>query len=144
MSVSPAAGFPSVSPPDMINQTLAASPRSSLGWAILLGCLIALATAYLVAASSRRIRPGLTSGALFGLALWLVTGAVLMPLMGLVSPDPIGGAMMRMGPAASSVRESFMMIHLGFLAPIGALITWLLFGGVLGWTSSILQRGQAK
>jgi len=144
MSVAPAVGFPSVSPPDMINQTLGASPRSSLGWAILLGCLIALATAYLVAASSRRILPGLTSGAVFGLALWLITGAVLMPLMGLVSPDPIGGAMMRLGPATSSVRESFMMLHLGFLAPIGALIAWLLFGGVLGSTSSILQREQAR
>src|SRR3546814_6428307 len=39
MSLSPAVGFPSVSPSDMINQTLRADPRAPIGWAVLLGAL---------------------------------------------------------------------------------------------------------
>jgi adenylate cyclase len=143
MSLSPAVGFPSVSPPDLINRTIGANPHSPLGWAILLGGLVALATAYMVAASSGLLRPGSSTGALFGLALWLVTGAVLMPLMGIVSPDQTGaGSQMRMrGAAPVAMRESFMMLHLGILAPVGALIAWVLFGVVLGAASSVFLRG---
>ncbi len=142
MSLSPAVGFPSVSPPDMINQTIGANPHSPLGWAILLGGLVALAAVYLVAVSSGVLRPGPSSGALFGLVLWLVTGAVLMPLMGIVSADqPAADAPMHMRGATPVVmRESFMMLHLGILAPVGALIAWLLFGIVLGAALSVLLR----
>jgi hypothetical protein len=42
------------------------------------------------------------------------------------------------------MRETFMMLHLGILAPIGALIAWLLFGGLLGATSSIRRRVGAR
>jgi hypothetical protein len=142
MSVSPAAGFPRVSPAEMINQTLGANPRAPLGWAFLLGALVALATIYLLAASGGRLRPSLFSGTLFGLVLWLATGAVLMPLMGMMSAGRASSASMAMAVQPSFMRETFMMLHLGILAPIGALIAWLLFGGVLGTTSRLVLRAR--
>jgi len=143
VSLSPVVGFPSVSPPDMISRTLGANQGSLLGWVTLIGGLVVLATAYLVATSSGLIRPRMSSGPLFGLALWLVTGALLMPLMGLVSAERPDGVLMRLAeePSHDPMRETFMMLHLGILAPIGALIAWLLFGTVLGATSSVLLRG---
>jgi adenylate cyclase len=146
MSLSPTVGFPPVSPPDMIDQTVGVSPGSPIGWAIVLGGLVALAAVYLLAASSGLLRPGLVSATLFGFLLWLVTGSILMPLMGIVSPDRPGtGPLMGMRGTTSpvSMRETFMMLHLGILAPVGALIAWLLFGAVLGATSSVLLRGRS-
>jgi adenylate cyclase len=144
MSLSPAVGFPSVSPPDMINQTLRADPGRPIGWAVLVAGLLALAAAYLVAASRGRLRPGPLSGTVFGLALWLLTGTVLMPLMGMLSRERPSGASMNMPrmPSPAPMRETFMMLHLGILAPVGALIAWLLFGIVLGAMSpAMLRRG---
>lgn len=142
MLLSPALGFPSVSPPGMINQTLGVNPRSTLGWAALFGGHVALATAYLVAVFRGLLRPGLSSGTLFGLAVWFVTGAVLMPLMGILSAERPSVASMYVPDALSraSMRETFMMLHLGIRAPIGSLIAWLLFGAVLGTTASALVR----
>jgi len=143
MSLSPAVGFPRVSPSEMINVTLRANPGATIGWAVLLGGLVGLATAYLAVASRGLLRPGLSSGTLFGLVLWLLTGAVLMPLMGVVSPERPSAALMNMprAPSLAPMRETFMMLHLGILAPVGALIAWLLFGTVLGAMSSVLLRG---
>lgn len=145
-SVAPALGFPAVSPADMINRTLGAAPGSQLGWAIALGGLVLLGAGYPVAAASGLWWPSLHSGALYGVVLWFLTGAVLMPLMGLLSANqPVAAvdAMMPEMSAASlpaTMRQSLMMLHLGVLAPIGALIAWLLFGGVLGATSSKFLR----
>lgn len=140
MNLSPAVGFPPVSPPDMINQTLGARPGATIGWAILLGGLLSLAAAYLMAASRALLRPGLSSGMLCGFALWLLTGTVLMPLMGVVSRPRAALMNMPRAPSPAPMRETFMMLHLGLLAPVGALIAWLLFGTVLGALASVLIR----
>jgi hypothetical protein len=46
------------------------------------------------------------------------------------------------GSAADSISATFMMLHLGPLAPAGALIAWLLFGAVLGATALRVERSQ--
>jgi len=57
-----------------------------------------------------------------------VAGAVVMPLMGALA-----------GPAAptDAMRGSFMMLHLGPLAAVSALIGRLLYGAVLGSSTSM-------
>lgn len=154
LNLAPAFGFPSVSPAGMFNHMLRADPDAQLGSVVLLAGPAALAVAYVVATAKGLFRPGLLSGALYGLAVWFLTGAILMPLMGLVSPDQPAAAetaLTRMREmvaesASDRMRGTFMMLHLGLLAPVGALIAWVLFGGVLGATSSKLLRpaGAAK
>jgi hypothetical protein len=38
-----------------------------------------------------------------------------------------------------TMRPTFMMLHLGVLAPLGALIAWLVFGAVLGATAATVS-----
>jgi hypothetical protein len=136
----------------MLNLALRTDHEGAIGWAVLIAGLTGLAAGYLLAATGGLWRPALSSGALYGLALWLLTGAVLMPVMDLVSQDQSAAAAQGLGRMAettdgslpSPMRETFMMLHLGILAPIGALIAWLLFGGLLGATSSIRRRVGAR
>jgi hypothetical protein len=148
----PALGFPDVSPPGMLNRTLGAAPDAPFGWAVLFGGLAGLAVGYLLAVAKRLSRPGLFSGAIYGLALWFLSGAILMPLMGLLSSDhqvPSADVPTPMPPMTAEspptlMRETFMMLHLGPRAPIGALIGWLLYGVILGGTSwKLLRRAGA-
>ena len=94
-----------------------------VGWAVLLIGEVALASVYLAAVKSGRFPSGILSGLLYGAAVWLITGAVVMPIMALGAP-----AMMADDP----MRTSFMMLHLGPLAPINALIGRLIYGALLG------------
>lgn len=152
LELAPALGFPEVSPPGMLNRMLGATPQAPLGWAVLLSSLVGLAVGYLAATAKGLLRPGLFSGALYGLALWFLTGAILMPLMSLVSRgQPVPGAdsvtpmpQMTADSPPALMRETFMMLHLGPRAPIGALIGWLLYGMILGATSwKLLRRAGA-
>jgi hypothetical protein len=114
---------------------------------VLAAGLAGLAIAYAVASARGLFRPRLLSGALYRIALWFIAGAILMPLMELASPAgraapsaPMAGML---GSPADSMSGTFMMLHLGPLAPAGALIAWLLFGAVLGRRPLRLRgRGQ--
>lgn len=152
LSLVPALGFPEVSPPGVLNAALGADPHAPFGWALLIGGLVGLAVGYVVATVRGLLRPGLFSGALYGTALWFLTGALLMPLMGLLSPDrqvpgadaPTPMPQMTVESPPALMRETFMMLHLGPRAPVGALIGWLLYGVILGATSwKLLRRAAA-
>lgn len=152
LEFAPALGFPEVSPAGMLNRTLGVAPDALLGWAVLFGGLAGLAVGYLLATAKRLSRPGFFSGAIYGIALWFLTGAILMPLMGLLSSEhqvPSADALTPMPQMTGQsppalMRETFMMLHLGPRAPIGALIGWLLYGVVLGATSwGLLRRATA-
>jgi hypothetical protein len=145
LTLAPELGFPKVAPAAMFTQVLdpGADGGSALGWAVLLAGLGLLACAYFVAIAKRVIRPSLSSGAVYGLALWLITGAILMPIMGLMSsasaePASVMGRM-PMPSGEDPMRMTVMMIHLGPLAPFGALIAWSFFGLVLGATARRLH-----
>ena len=109
--------------------------------------MLALAAAgYALAVSQQLLRPGLRSGLLFGAAIWLLVGAIAMPLLAWAVPDSIpsgvglGGASPGMAVPADpeAMRPTFMMLNLGIVAPLGALVGWLLFGGVLGVTGLVI------
>jgi len=143
LELAPTLGFPRLSPAGMLNRILGMASDAPLGWAVLIAGLAGLAAGFVLAAARGLSRPGLLSGATYGLVLWLLTGAILMPLMGMWSPAvsaPSSDALMQgvSEPQPALMRETFMMLHLGVRAPIGALIAWQLFGGVLGAASSRL------
>jgi quercetin dioxygenase-like cupin family protein len=128
LTVCPALGFPFVATAAMVN--LVVVPRQDpgfwLGWALLVAGLVVVALVYVPAIRRSRLRPGIASGAAYGVAWWLIAGAVVMPLLGLVGSPAAAGA------PVDPMRGSFMMLDLGIGAPIAALIAWLIFGMVLG------------
>jgi quercetin dioxygenase-like cupin family protein len=128
LSVCPALGFPFLATAAMLN--LVAAPRQDpgfwLGWALLVIGLAFVALVYLAVSGRGRLQPGIASGAAYGALCWLIAGAVVMPLLGLVGTPAAAGA------AVDAMRGSFMMLDLGIGAPIAALIAWLIFGAVLG------------
>ena len=128
LTVCPALGFPSLATAAMLN--LVVVPRQDpgfwLGWALLLVGLAVLALIYLAGAGRGRLRPGIATGAAYGVLCWLIAGALVMPLLGLVAAPAAAGA------AVDPMRGSFLMLDLGIGAPIAALIAWLIFGTVLG------------
>jgi uncharacterized membrane protein YagU involved in acid resistance len=128
--LSPAFGFPRTTPAEMFNRFV--SPMGETGWfswAVLLAGEGALAILYIAAVTSGRLPRGLRLGLVYGAGVWLITGAVVMPLMALGSPP----VMMADYP----MRTSFMMLHLGPLAPLNALLGRLFYGALLGATSRI-------
>lgn len=147
LTLAPTFGFPVVAPAAMLNAVLlpGSDPGSRAGWGVLAAGLAGLATAYAAASARGLFRPSLLSGALYGMTLWFIAGAVLMPLMGLASPaevdipsTPLPGMP---GSPTSTMGATFMMLHLGPLAPAGALVAWLLFGAILGATASRVKSG---
>jgi quercetin dioxygenase-like cupin family protein len=137
LTVCPALGFPSVATAAMLN--LVVVPRQDpgfwLGWAILVIGLALVALLYLAVGGRGRVRPGIASGAAYGVICWVIAGAVVMPLLGLVSTPAAAGA------PVDAMRGSFMMLDLGVGAPIAALVAWLMFGAVLG-ASAIPQPSE--
>lgn len=139
MEVAPAVGFPDAEPAAIMGRAAGAGSGAWVGWALLIAALLGAAAVYLGAAAAwRPIPSGPLAGAAFGALLWLVAGMVLMPLMGAVGAGMTGGmgsmssAMPSGGGGAPEPGPTFMMLHLGPLAPLGALIAWLLFGAILG------------
>ncbi len=128
LTVCPALGFPSLATAAMLN--LVVVPRQDpgfwLGWALLVVGLVLVALVYSPAVGRSRLRPGIASGAAYGVIWWIIAGAVIMPILGLAGTPAAAGA------AVDSMRGSFMMLDLGIGAPIAALVAWLLFGVALG------------
>lgn len=147
LTLAPTFGFPVVAPAAMLNAVLlpGADPGSRVGWGVLAAGLAGLAIAYAAASARGLFRPGLLSGALYGVALWFIAGAILMPLMGLASPAEVDIPSTPMsampGSSTNTMDATFMMLHLGPLAPAGALVAWLLFGASLGATASRVKKG---
>lgn len=125
LELSPFLGFPHTAAAGMFERVLAPMGGMGwLGWAALLLVEAALAALYLAALRSGWIPGGIHSGLLYGVALWIIAGAVVMPVMAMGAPAMSG----------DSMGTSFMMLHLGLLAPINALIGRLLYGALLGAT----------
>jgi hypothetical protein len=143
-ALAPTFGFPTLAPAPMLNRVLRVSLGSRWGWILLVTGLAVVATAYAIAVSGKVLPHGLRSGVLFGIGAWLVIGVVVMPVLAFLTADttlvlPRGGAIPGMATPADleAMRPTFMMLHLGVLAPLAALIAWMLFGGVLGATGSV-------
>jgi quercetin dioxygenase-like cupin family protein len=134
LTVCPALGFPFLATAAMLN--LVAAPRQDpgfwLGWALLIIGLSFVGLLYLAVAGRGRLQPAIASGVAYGVICWVIAGAVVMPLLGLIGTPAAAGA------PVDAMRGSFMMLDLGIGAPIAALVAWLMFGAVLG-VSAIRQ-----
>jgi hypothetical protein len=138
LAICPALGFPTLGTVAMVNRALykgipeaGHNPGFWLGWVILIAALAGAIALFFVLERLRLVRPRIGTGVIFGLALWLVVGIVVMPLLGFVdptSPTP------QQPPDA--MRATLMMYTLGPLASVAALIAWTLFGAIVGATAS--------
>jgi quercetin dioxygenase-like cupin family protein len=134
--IAPALGFPTIGPAAMLNRIFVpnSDPGVWVGGVVLVLGLLGVVALYLLAADRGWFRPGPMSGLLFGLAAWAIAGAVVMVILGRISapapapPAPPGLPL----PTPDPMHATFMMLHLGALAPVAALAAWLLFGAVVG------------
>ena len=125
LALAPSFGLPETAPAAMFDRLLSST---GWGWLVVLCVEIAIVGLYALALRRRLLSPGLVPALGFAIAVWLVAGAVVMPLMGALA-----------GPAApaDAMRGSFMMLHLGPLAAVSALIGRMLYGAVLGSSTSM-------
>ena len=123
LQLAPSFGFPVTAPAAMLDRMLGAHREAGLGgWALLLIGELALTAGYFLLVEGRA--QGAVVPFAYAIGAWLVTGAVLMPLIGLIQ-----GAQLAFEPAA--MHATFFMLNLGPGAAAEALIGWLLFGAVL-------------
>ena len=144
--VAPALGFPTIGPAAMVNRVFVfhSNPGAWIGWTLLVIGL-AIVVALYEALEARGMAPrGAVFGLLFGVAAWAVAGFVVMPVIGHISgPAPTPPAPPGIPTSPDPMHATFMMLHLGALAPLEALLAWLLFGAVLGAASGVLRSGGA-
>jgi hypothetical protein len=125
LQLSPAFGFPVTAPAGMLDRLFGASREAgSLGWALLLLGEAAFVAFYFLVVERRSQR--LAAPIAFAIGAWLLSGAVLMPLVGFVQGAPAPRA-----APTDPMRANFFMLNLGLGAATEALIGWLLFGAVL-------------
>jgi hypothetical protein len=123
LQLAPAFGFPVTAPAGMLDLLFGASREAGpVGWALLLLGQAASAAVFLLVVE-RRGRVWVTSLAL-AVGAWLISGAVLMPLVGLIQGTAPAGT-------AAAMQANFFMLNLGLGAAAEALIGWLLFGAVI-------------
>lgn len=104
--------------------------------------MLALAAAvgvYLFVAG-RFVRATVGTGVLYGLVLWLVAGALIMPLLAWAEPaspppPPLPPGTPPPPQPPDPMHPSFMMLDLSNWAPVCAAVAWLLFGAILGAVS---------
>lgn len=125
LQLAPAFGYPVTAPAGMLDRMLGASREAGpAGWTLLLlGQAVFASLMFLVV--ERRTRVALASLA-FAVGAWFISGAVLMPLIGLIQGAPAPGAL-----PTDPMRANFFMLNLGLGAAAEALVGWLLFGAVI-------------
>lgn len=137
LQLAPAFGFPVTAPAPMLDRMLGAHREAGpAGWALLLLATSGIAAAYFVLVEGRA-RAAVVPF-LYGFAAWLLSGAALMPLVGLIQGAPPAGDL-----ANDPMRANFFMLNLGPGAAAESLVGWLLFGAVLGAgrTMELRRRG---
>ena len=147
LAISPALGFPILGTAAMINRAFfklipdaGHQPNFWLGWSILIAGLAGAIALFFFLERRRLVRPGIRTGLIYGVLLWLVVGAVVMPVFGIVEakPPPAPGFQ-----PADPMQATFMMYTLGPGAAVAALIAWLLFGAILGATWSVPDKSDS-
>lgn len=135
LQLAPAFGFPVTDSQAMLDRAF--GPHREEDWAGWLALLIVLgvfAAVYLLIVEPRRSEGW--AGPAYGVAAWLLTGVVLMPLLAVIQGQPPTGDL-----ANDPMRATFFMSNLGPFAAIEALIGWLLFGAVLSAGRSLSAPG---
>lgn len=146
LALAPTLGLPTLATAAMVNRDVASheNPNFWLGWLILLLGLAAAVGVYLFVIS-RFVKPRARIGVLYGLVLWLVAGAVVMPVLAwgapaVPPPPPLPPGTHVPPPPPDPMHASFMMLDLSNWAPVYAVVAWLLFGAILGAVSLRMAR----
>jgi quercetin dioxygenase-like cupin family protein len=128
LQLAPAFGFPVTAPAAMLDRMLGAHREAGpAGWALLLLGMAAFAAAYFLVVEPRTQKTnGMLAAFAYAVAAWLISGAVLMPVIALIQGAPPAG-----DTANDPMRATFFMLNLGLLAAVESLVGWLLFGAVL-------------
>ena len=128
LQLAPAFGFPVTAPAAMLDRMLGAHREAGAGgWALLLLGMAAFAAAYLLVVEPRtQGTRGMIAPFAYGIGAWLFSGAVVMPVVGLIQGAPPAG-----DTANDPMRATFFMLNVGPLAAVESLVGWLLFGAVL-------------
>ena len=123
LQLAPAFGFPVTATAPMLDRMLGPHREAgAAGWALLMLGEIAIVAGYFLFVEGRS--HWAVGPFAYAIGAWLLTGAVLMPVIGLLQGTPPTGDPLAM-------RGNFFMLNLGLGAAVEALIGWLLFGAVL-------------
>jgi mannose-6-phosphate isomerase-like protein (cupin superfamily) len=133
LQLAPAFGFPVTAPVGMLDRILGPTHEAGApGWTLLLLGQAAIAALAFVLVEPRTQRWLASFG--FAVGAWLLSGAVLMPLVAYA--QAISGPV----AAADPMRVEFFMLNLGPGAAAESLIGWLLFGAVIAAGSALDVR----
>jgi hypothetical protein len=142
LTISPALGLPILGTAAMINRAFFGiipeaghEPNFWLGWVLLIAALVGAIAVFFILERQRLVRASIRTGVIYGAAMWLLTGLVVMPLLGAIEPGPVV-----LGSLPDVMHATVMMYSLGPLASVSALIAWALFGAILGATASGRER----
>ena len=139
LTICPVLGFPTLGTAAMVNRAIFGTidPSYWVGWVILIAALLVAIAVFFILERAHLLRANIRSGVIFGAALWLVAGVVIMPILGIIAPPtaPLSGIQ-----PADPMQATVMMYRLGPLASVAALIAWVLFGATLGATGSASER----
>lgn len=147
LTICPALGFPTLGTAAMANRAIFGiipeaghNPDFWLGWVILVAGLVAAVAVFFILDRSRLLRASIRAGVIYGTVLWLFSGIVIMPLIGLIAPPDSANPLLGVQPP-DPMQATVMMYTLGPLAAVAALIAWVLFGAILGATGSASDGG---
>jgi len=140
LTICPALGFPTLGTAAMINRAIfgKSDPNFWVGWVILIAALAIAIAIFFILERVGLVRASIRTGVIYGAALWLLAGVVVMPLLGVTETPPPFGPYVATQPA-DVMQATLMMYTLGPLAAVAALIAWVLFGAILGATASSRQ-----
>jgi hypothetical protein len=148
LTICPALGFPTLGTAAMVNRAFFGKipeaghdPNFWVGWVILIAGLVGAAAVLFVLERARIVRANIRTGVIYGAAVWLFAGLVVMPLLGLTSHVFFTTGALQ---PADVMYPTVMMYSLGPLAPLAALIAWVLFGAILGATASAKRQRDIK
>jgi hypothetical protein len=148
LTICPALGFPTLGAAAMINRAFFGKipeaghdPNFWVGWVILIAALVGAVAVLFVLERVRLVRASIRTGVIYGVAIWLIAGVVVMPLLGLTSQVFFAAGALQ---PPDVMYPTVMMYSLGPLASVAALIAWVLFGAILGATASSQQRRDIK
>ena len=137
LQLAPAFGFPVTAPAAMLDRMLGAHREAGpAGWALLLAGEAVLVAGYVMVVEART--RGVVAPIAYALGAWLLSGAVLMPVIALIQGAPPAG-----DTANDPMHATFFMLNLGPGAAVESLVAWLLFGAVLAAGRSLdVRRGE--
>jgi hypothetical protein len=125
----------------MVNRAIFGTidPSFWVGWVIVIASLLVAIAVFFFLERAHLVRASIRTGVIYGAALWLFAGVVIMPLLG-IRTSPAASAHISGIQPPDPMQATVMMSSLGLLAPLAALIAWVLFGAILGAAGSAQKR----